>query len=220
MMRLGSIGGTTIDVDATFFLLTAFFVITEIQPGRPIAYALMWAPIVFISVLLHELAHAAALASFGLGPSHIVLGGIGGLTMNESARAAWKQIFISAAGPLMSFAIAFACRAALPQRDPMLAAMLPAMAFANLWWGVFNLLPVIPLDGGQAMHNLLRTFLSERAAVNGAVWIGIVTAVGVALYAVLRGFYFAAALMAMFAFRLWQGWSASRANRDGERPPD
>ena len=58
MLHLGSISRTSIDIDFSFFILIVFFVVMSYDPNVGIEYALLWAPVLFISVLVHELAHA------------------------------------------------------------------------------------------------------------------------------------------------------------------
>src|SRR5687768_3398086 len=69
MLHLGSIGKTSIDVDFSFFILITLFVILGYDESKGIEYALIWIPILFVSVLFHEFAHAAAIALFGFGAS-------------------------------------------------------------------------------------------------------------------------------------------------------
>ena len=177
-IHLGSILGTTIDLDFSFIILIIFWVMSEIQAAG-VRYALLWIPVLFISVLFHELAHASMIGIFGFGPSHILLQGIGGVTVNERRARPWQDLFISAAGPLSSFLLAFAIRAAfvaIPrmQHDPFFAALLPLLAQANIVWGFFNLLPVLPLDGYGIVRNFLRMFLNERLAFVISIWLSMI----------------------------------------------
>src|SRR5215212_6204537 len=218
MLHLGSIRGTSIDVDVSFLILIFFFVATSYNPEDGLRYALLWAPVLFISVLLHELAHAAMIGIFGYGSSQVVLGGMGGVTINaRRAAPPWHDMLISAAGPLASFALFWLTQRIFytfpyAQRDPMLAALLPRLWWANMVWGFFNLLPIAPLDGGSVVRNLLRMFLQERTAFIIAVWIGMITAPLVILWFVSIRQYFAALLMVWFLITNWQRWSYFRTH--------
>ncbi len=212
MLHLGSIGGTTIDVDLTFIILIFFFALSAYDPQRGAAYALVWAPILFISVLVHELAHAAAIALFGYGSSRIILGGIGGLTFNERRARPWHDVVISLAGPLSSFALAFLCawiftHVDYVMRDEMLKVFLPLMVSASVIWGEFNLLPIPPLDGGSAVRNLLRSFLREELAFVITTWIALPAGIAVVAYSLLvwRQF-FVAILIGWFTWNNYQRW--------------
>lgn len=211
MLHLGSIRGTTITVDFSFLIIVALFVASAYNPALGVHYALLWAPVLFISVLIHELAHAAVIGLFGYGSSDIVLGGMGGVTINRRRARPFQDVAISVAGPLASFLLAWLMSlimANVPyvRHDPMLIVFLPFMRQANIWWGVFNLLPINPLDGGHAVRNLLRTFLRENTAFVISVWIAIVVGVLVVIAGLLAKWIFLAMLIAWYVFVNWQSW--------------
>src|SRR6266481_5002362 len=74
-IHLGTIFGTTITLDFSFLILIVFFVMTDIQ-AVGMRYALLWVPVLLISILWHELAHAAMIGALGFGSSSIILEGI------------------------------------------------------------------------------------------------------------------------------------------------
>lgn len=216
MIHLGSIGGTSLDVDFSFLFLVTLWVVTRMGPGTPLPEALMWAPILFVSVLVHELAHAAGFAIFGYGASRVVLHGWGGVTTNGSRHVKpWHDVIISIAGPLSSFAIAWAMRwlgghTAVVYTDPMLRAMVPALLSISIFWGILNLIPVPPLDGGHVVRSFFRSFLREKPAFVIATWIGIIGGgLAVVIGALLRE-WFLALLLAFLVFRLVQQWQEFR----------
>ncbi len=222
MIHLGSIRGTTITVDLSFLILVALFVASDYDPKAGIERALLWAPVLFISVLVHELAHAATIGAFGYGPSEIVLGGIGGATMNRRKAKAWHNVLISLAGPLSSFLLAgliFLTTRRVPfaQRDPMMIVFLPLLQSANVWWGIFNLFPISPLDGGHAVRSFLRIFLRESTAFTISVWVAIVTGVAIALAGLYFRVIILTVLIAWYVFMNYQQW---RYYRDHGTPGD
>jgi len=211
MLHLGSIRRTSIDVDFSFIILVGLFVALNYNPKAGIHYALLWIPIVFVSVLIHELAHAAAIGALGFGPSQIVLGGMGGVTINQRKARPWQDLVISISGPASSFGMWLLARWAvgnleIVQTDRMLHAMVPLLAWANLAWGIFNLIPVPPLDGGHATREFFRMFLSERAAFVISIWIAIVGGGMVAGLAFYFGAFFIALYIAWFVFLAFQQW--------------
>ena len=215
MLHLGSIRGTTIAVDFTFLIILALFVASAYDPRYGVHYALLWAPVLFISVLIHELAHAAAIGIFGYGSSEIVLGGMGGVTMNARRARPWHDVVISVAGPLSSFALAWLMaqvrgRFALVHTDPMLVVFVPMLIQANVWWGIFNLLPISPLDGGHAVRNFLRIFLKDKTAFVIAVWIAIVVGTIVAALALRFRWIFLGLIIAYFVYSNYQQWKYYR----------
>jgi Zn-dependent protease len=213
VIHLGSIRKTSIDVDYSFLILAAFFVFSFYDQKRGIQYALLWVPVLFLSVLLHELAHAGMIGLFGYGASQVMLAGLGGVTLNKRVAKPWHDMVISAAGPAASFVIAFAA-AALGGRvhDPMFVAFLPLLAEANLVWGVFNLVPISPLDGGGIVRNFFRIFLRERTAFVIAVWISFIVGIAVIAFGVWVKYYMLSFLVAWYLWMNWQQWQYFRTH--------
>lgn len=214
MLHLGSVGRTTISLDFSFFILILLFVALSYDPQQGIQYALLWIPILFVSVLVHELAHAAAIALFGFGSSTIILGGMGGVTINQRKARPWQDMIISVAGPASSFALMYLAGAAyltpLAQSDRFLFELLPRLAWANRVWGLFNLIPVPPLDGGHAVRDFFRMFLSERNAFMIATWIAIVGGGAIAVMLFVGKNFFIALYIAWFVYLAWQQWQYFR----------
>lgn len=219
MLHLGSIGKTSIDVDFSFFILLGLFVVLNYDEKRGIEYALIWIPVLFLSVLIHEMAHAAAIALFGFGFSRIVLGGMGGYTANENMRRArpWQGVVISLAGPASSFVLMFLSGllwrgTTIGQTDRMLIVFLPLFALANLWWGTFNLIPVPPLDGGHATRDFFRMFLDERKAFIVSIWIAIIGGGAVSIVALINRQLFLTIYIGWFSYMAWQQWQYFRVH--------
>jgi Zn-dependent protease len=216
MLHLGSIRGTSIDLDFNFIFLLGLFVVMNYNEQLGIHFALLWIPTVFLSVLLHEFAHAAMIGLFGFGSSHIVLTGMGGVTINSRRARPWQNMLISIAGPLSSFALMFLCvfiaGTRVGQTDKMLQALLPMLVGANFFWGMFNLIPLSPLDGGHATRDFFRMFLSERTAFSIATWIGIVVGAAAVAYFIRSRDFVLAFFIGWFIYIAWQKWSDFRKN--------
>ena len=215
-ISLGSILGTTITLDFSFLILIVLFVLTDIQSAG-VQYALLWAPVILISILVHELAHAALIGSFGYGPSHIILQGIGGVTINERRARPWQDLLISAGGPAASFLLAagvivLSRNVPYVSRDPFLIALLPLLRVANIYWGFFNLMPVAPLDGYGMVRNFLRMFLNEQPAFVIAIWISITAGAALAIVAAIFRQWFIALLIAWYVRSSFMQWQFFRSH--------
>jgi stage IV sporulation protein FB len=129
-------------------------------------YVLIWVAVVFVSILVHELGHAIAFRRFGA-DADIVLYAFGGLAIpSHDISGRWRRIMVSLAGPFAGFilcGLVYGTNKAfewaeqsngLPANGPHLWVFYISLVFVNLWWGVFNLLPVYPLDGGQVCREL------------------------------------------------------------------
>jgi Zn-dependent protease len=125
------------------------------------AVVLIWVVVVFVSVLVHEMGHALAMRAYRYRPS-IQLVMFGGFTSpNTSAPLPWgRDVLTTLAGPLSGAGLGFVCQLLLgTQPGDVLGYALETAKLANYAWAVFNLLPVLPLDGGRiAMAVLARAF--------------------------------------------------------------
>jgi Zn-dependent protease len=167
-------------------------------------------------VLIHEMAHAAAIALFGFGASQIVLGGMGGHTANEQMRRArpWQDVVISLAGPASNFGLWLLCTylsiTRIGQTDKMLVVLLPTMAYMSMWWGLINLIPVPPLDGGHATRSFFKMFLTDRNSFIISTWIALIVGGAVVILGFKNGQFFLAFFLVMMIFRVWQAWQYFR----------
>ena len=129
-------------------------------------YLLLWVAVVFVSILVHELGHALAYRWFGA-DADIILYAFGGLAVGTRVIAGrGRRILISLAGPVAGFVL---CGLVYGSNLAVEWGMSPAgaapngtelrflyrqLVWVNLIWGLFNLLPVFPLDGGQVSREL------------------------------------------------------------------
>lgn len=173
------------------FWLGAVLLGIPAMEDRPLTL-LIWVAVVFVSILVHELGHAFAYRQFGTG-SHIVLYVFGGLAVPwSSVSRRWRRILISLAGPFAGFillAIVYFSNEAFGWRlasRPILY-LYDTLVAVNLCWGVLNLLPVFPLDGGQVSRELCES-ASRRNGLRIALQISIVVAGLLAIYGLIGTF--------------------------------
>lgn len=149
---------------------------------------LIWVAVVFVSILVHELGHALAFRAFGA-DSHIVLYVFGGLAVPwGDVRGRWRRIVISLAGPVAGFLLCgaiYASEAFTPWADHNEPTFFLYWYLfgVNLYWGIFNLLPVVPLDGGRVSEEVCG-IIWKRNGLRVALEISIAVAGLVALYCV------------------------------------
>ncbi len=171
--HLFTLGGHRVYLEPAFLLLVALFVFINLNEASQFATQLLWAPILFLSVLLHEFGHAAVTKYYGFGSSTIVLQGFGGVAINESRlpRTPGQSIAISLAGPgasllwaLTSF-LAFVGLQAAGGGPALVMHFLQLNTMINVFWAVFNMLPINPMDGGHVVLHALRKFMPMRKAL-------------------------------------------------------
>ncbi len=123
-----------------------------ISRGNPLQL-IIWMVIIFVSVLFHELGHALTAKMFGRKP-RIELVAMGGVTYHDGAKLPfWKQFLITLDGPLFGFVLGIVS-AVLYQvvTTPVVKQILLDMSAVNIFWTLVNLVPVLPLDGGQLLR--------------------------------------------------------------------
>ena len=171
----------------------------------------VWVGIVFVSVLVHELGHALVGRVFGLAPQ-IELHAMGGTTSWIDARDIGhaRSMAISLAGPFAGFALAagvfLAGRLGFKPHSELAVAALDMALFINIRWGLFNLAPMLPLDGGNVVRSALNGITKGRGE-KGARIISIVTGGLFLAYAAVSAQIW---LGAMAAFFLWMNMQAYR----------
>lgn len=144
----------------------------------------------FVCVLIHELAHTWYAHRYGIAVHDIMLLPIGGVANMEAVMIPpAKELRIALAGPIANlllgagFSLLIVGAAVLEQqsmgrlimrglRAPSLIGLLAYLSAANLVLGIFNLLPAFPLDGGRALRAILCRRLSFEAATFRAAIVG------------------------------------------------
>jgi Zn-dependent protease/predicted transcriptional regulator len=114
--------------------------------------------LLFVTVLVHELAHAFVATRRGLPVPKITLFIFGGVSqMAQQPRTAGEEFAIAAAGPATSLVIAIVAAAAgygLRNVNEQAEAIAYYLAVVNTLLAFFNLLPGFPLDGGRVLRSL------------------------------------------------------------------
>jgi len=117
---------------------------------------LVWAGVITVSILIHELGHAFVARHYRLRP-RILLHGLGGLCAHDRADRDRHDVFIIAAGPGAGLLLGLATLVVSLLAGPALLASgnvyavyaIEASLWVNIGWSLVNLLPIWPLDGGQ-----------------------------------------------------------------------
>lgn len=178
-LQIARILGIPIKIHISFLLVLPFFAwIFAIQP-EPFGFAgvestilkyslsLLTAILLFVSVLIHELAHSYFSLRYGGSISEITLYLIGGVSsMKEELHEPSKEAKMAFVGPLSSIIIGIVLLAFTSLFNPAasfsdggsLFLMIFILGYINIILGLFNLIPAFPMDGGR----ILRAFLAQR----------------------------------------------------------
>jgi Zn-dependent protease len=214
--RLGKI---PVYVQPAFFVVTVVLGVGGQADLRIIA---AWVAIVFVSVMLHELGHAAAGLAFGLEPA-IELHTMGGTTSWSTPRplSTAQRVTISLAGPCAGFLLAAVVKWGLGPAFPRFdgSFVYKNLIFVNFVWGVLNLVPMLPLDGGNVMTHLLNAATGGRGERPARI-VSIVVAAACLGLALLVGYWWGAMLALFFASANWRSLQELNAReRDARDAP-
>ncbi len=110
---------------------------------------LNWLAAVMIAALFHELAHICAVYLLGGFVRRIILTPMGARIETENIFGLYEAI-CALAGPAANFAMV------------SMIHKYPIFGLCALVQGLFNLLPVYPLDGGRALRRILEWMLPQE----------------------------------------------------------
>ena len=129
-----------ISADPLFYYCCALLMLTV--PFR-------WLLAAFTGAVIHELFHIFAVCLCGKKIDGIEIG-VNGAEISVEGLEGWQAFLCLAAGPIGSFSLMFFFR------------WIPLTAFFGIIQGIFNLFPVLPLDGGRMLLCLLQRFFDSE----------------------------------------------------------
>lgn len=100
---------------------------------------LPWLLAIVLAVAIHEICHLICLKVCRVCVYGIRIG-LHGAAIETAAMSPFQELVCAAAGPMGSFLCLFFVRS------------FPMLAICGLFQGIYNLLPVYPLDGGRMLH--------------------------------------------------------------------
>ena len=200
------IGDIPVQVQPWFFL-TALLI-----GPHDLAGLVIWVPIVFIGVLLHELGHAWAIQRLGLSPG-IQLFAFGGITSWRGGDNVTpiQRALVSFAGPAVGLTIGGAALVfsnILHPANPIVGQVLRYTVWVNLGWGLLNLLPILPLDGGNIATSFAEMVFGPAGRRTARI-LSIAACVVLGLIALRYGWLWSAIIAAVLAFSNFQAIKAS-----------
>ena len=200
--QIGSLLGIPLYVDSSWFFIVGLVTLVNTQEINELRLVgnfwwlgaiagLILALLLFISVLLHELGHSLVALSQGINVNSITLFLFGGVAaIEKESENPIGAFWVAIAGPMVSLGLSivlFGLCYSLPSPENLdligrLAVyMMKDTARINLVLGIFNLIPGLPLDGGQVLKAIIWKWKGDRltgvrwAAASGQLigWLGI-----------------------------------------------
>lgn len=144
---------TQVDINPWGFIFAAFLCLI-----LPFA----WVVAALTAALIHECFHILAVYLCD-GRIYNLKVGIHGAVMETSVMPFWQQLFCVLAGPAGSLLLA------------QTGEYMPRLALCGFLQGLYNLMPLYPLDGGRMLRCLMEAMLSPESADNVCKWVEFLT---------------------------------------------
>jgi len=156
------LAGVPVRIHPLFWLIALWLVYST---DLPFELVLIGMSCIFCSVLVHEFGHALSGRYYGDYQNEVVLYYFGGLCVGKRRLPrVWPNIIHTLWGPgagLLFCALAAAVWELIdvgwiPPPGRALGYALSMLIWINLIWGLLNLLPIFPLDGGQILREVVQ----------------------------------------------------------------
>lgn len=125
---------------SVYFLLAAWILLLPLD----------WLIAALLAAAVHELGHLAAIRIFGVHLESVSIGAAGARICTAPLDGR-TEFFCAAAGPAASLLLLSLCH------------FFPKLAICGMVQGMFNLIPVHPMDGGRMLYCALRRLCPRRA---------------------------------------------------------
>src|SRR3990172_1122587 len=184
-----TLAGVPVRVHPLFWLVAALL---GFSAGDPI-FVVIWVAVVFVSILVHEFGHAFAMRHYGESP-RVVLHAMGGLTIAEPTP--WGRTWANVAPGVAEVPSGTLESPGLRYLDVLITSLL----WVNIGWGLINLLPVYPLDGGNISRQVF-LMADPLEGVRKSLWVSVgVGAAAAALGLLILNSVYIALLFGFLAF--------------------
>ncbi|MGL5034410.1 MAG: site-2 protease family protein [Microcystaceae cyanobacterium] len=174
--QLGSFFGIPFYLDYSWFVIVGLVTLanageinSQFLGGNQSLYGVglgfLMALLLFASVLLHELGHSLVAQAQGIRVNSITLFLFGGVaSIERESKTPLGAFFVAIAGPLVSFGLfgSFEILGFFLRDFPIFRYGANSLSDINLFLGLFNLIPGLPLDGGQVLKALVWKISGDR----------------------------------------------------------
>jgi Zn-dependent protease len=227
--------GIPVIVSPYWFVIAGVFIViyandlsTSLSGQLRYIVAAAFVVLLYLSVLVHELAHSVVARGYGLPVRRIVLWPLGGVSeIEREAPTPAREFAVAAAGPGLSLVLGvLGWLLTKVVTVGVSGALVHELMWANFVVGFFNLLPGLPLDGGRMLRAVIWGITKKPASATiAAAWVGRALAIALLSIPFFFGWLPGGDLVStiwvvVIAAFMWTGASQSiRATRFRERLP-
>src|SRR5438874_4819730 len=203
-LRIVKIAGMDIYIHVSWLIILVFLTFSLATGWFPTSYpgyssstyyilGFISALLLFVSVLLHELAHSFVARARGLPVKNITLFIFGGVSnIEQEPQTPGIEFSMAFVGPLVSLligALSYGLLVLVRGSHTLIEPILAYLAITNVILGIFNLLPGFPLDGGRVLRSIIWKVTGKvQTATNITTFVGQVFAYLFILYGILQFF--------------------------------
>ena len=215
--KIGNLFGIPLFLDYSWLIILLWVIYTSSQDYQERGLFLAWgaglviAILLFCSVVLHELGHSLVAISQGIKVNSITLFLFGGVpSIEQESRTPGEAFQLAIARPLVSLFLFFLLGliSLLFPISSLISELMNKVAEINLILAIFNVMPGLPLDGGQVLKAAIWKITGSRftgvrwaaKSGKGLGWLGISLGLIVVLTTKNYG-GFGIALIGWFALR-------------------
>ncbi len=216
--RIGSLFGIPLYINSSWFVILALFTLAKGTAWQdtynwggaiPFVAGFISSVLLFVSVVLHELGHSLTAQTQGIKVNSITLFLFGGVAaIDRESKTPGQAFQVAIAGPAVSlglFVVLSLLVSLLPESSTPARVLLGNLASINLVLCLFNLIPGLPLDGGQVLKAAIWKVTGDRfKAVRWAAKAGVFLGTGAIAFGL-----FVALLVPGFTGGFWMaliGW--------------
>lgn len=197
--RVGRIFGIDINIDSSWVLIFILFTWSLAANYFPWSFpgwppGLYWVVggltslMVFVSVLIHELAHSLVAIRNGESVKNITLFILGGVAhISGEPKEPGKEFSMAVVGPLSSLVLAvvfYGLSVPLMEWSVPIGASARYLAIINTVLAVFNMMPGFPMDGGRVLRSIIWKITGD---LKKATRVASLTGQGFAFFLIILG---------------------------------
>lgn len=202
-MLIGKIGGIRIRINLLVLLLGGLYAYL----GLAVEILLILA-----AVLIHEMAHLIMARLLGIRVAEIDLLPFGGQAKMEDYTGLdpEQDIYLALSGPAASLS---AAAIFYFLQEQITSPYLPMFININLYLGLFNLCPGLPMDGGHILRAVLSKFIGYKRATSRTAALGKLIALGLIAWGGYQLYYLQSIGMNFIVVGALLLWAAHREGR-------
>jgi Zn-dependent protease len=196
LLNLSARVGKLFEIPISLHISLLFFLFPLLRNNNlDVFHTLEYIALIVLSILLHELGHALTAKRYKLTGLSIMLHGFGGFATSSGYRNPKQSLMISLAGPGVTFvlgilmilvSLAFRGQFASGSEANRQLFLILLIGVINIELGIFNMIPSLPFDGGQALQAILNRKMTHLKSTRAVGHLGLILSPLLLIYWLVR----------------------------------